>query len=162
MPLSLGVLVAGVPGLLTGHRYLAWYAKHRRPPSQFARLKLLNRWRRHYLQIRRNTGLIGSAFVGAVTLLSGVGWAVADDKGFNGVRGSSDYQHGDALTTLGFGMVTAGLAAAALVSQLQLARDDIGGHRALAAVRFNLGAQPSRGASGAAGYRVQGSLSFRF
>jgi len=162
MPLTIGVLMAGVPGMLTGHRYLAWYVNHRTPPSEIARLKLLNRWRRQYVQVRRDTGLVGSAFMGVATLLSGVGWAVADDKGFNGVPGSAGYQRSDGLMTLGFGLVTAGLAVTGLISQLQLVRDDVGGHSALAMTQLSFGGMPEFRTDGGVGYRVQGSLNFRF
>lgn len=162
MPLGLGIVAAGVPGLLTGQRYLEWYASHRRPPSSLARLKLLNKWRRQYLRIRRNTGLLGSAFTGVATLFWGVGWSVADRQGLNGVVGSVGYDRGDALTTLGLGVVTAGLAAAGLISHLQLVGDEVGAHRALTPPALTLGGMPERSPEGISGYRVQGSLSFRF
>jgi hypothetical protein len=162
MPLALGVAVAAVPGMLTGQRYLEWYVRRDRPPSEISRLKLLNRWRRHYLEIRRNTGLIGSAFTGTAALVAGIGWAVGDDQELNGVPGSADYQRADALTTLGFSLVTVGLALTGLITHFQLAGDDVGGHRALHSANLGLGASPERGADGTSGYRVQGSLSFRF
>jgi len=162
MPLGLGVVAAGIPGLLSGQRYLEWYASHRRPPSSLARLKLLNKWRRHYLKIRRNTGSIGSAFTGAATLFWGVGWAVADRQGLNGVPGSPGYDRGDGLTTLGLGVVTVGLAVAGLVSHLQLVSDDVGGHGSLTPPELSLGGAPERSPEGILGYRVQGRLSFRF
>jgi MFS family permease len=162
MPLALGVVVAAVPGMLTGQRYLEWYARSDGPPSEISRLKLLNRWRRHYLEIRRNTGLIGSAFTGAAALVAGIGWAVADDGEGNGVPSSADYERADALTTLGFSLVTVGLAVTGLITHFQLVRDDVGGHRALTSAQLGLGASPEQDPDGTTGYRVQGSLSFRF
>jgi len=161
MPLALGVAVAAVPGMLTGQRYLEWYVRSDGPPSEISRLKLLNRWRRHYLEIRRNTGLIGSAFTGAAALVAGIGWAV-DDRDHNGVPDSADYDRAYALTTLGFGLVTVGLAVTGLITHLQLVRDDVGGHRALTSAQLGLGASPERRPDGTTGYRVQGSLSFVF
>jgi MFS family permease len=157
MPLALGVVVAAVPGMLTGQRYLEWYVRSDGPPSEISRLKLLNRWRRHYLEIRRNTGLIGSAFTGAAALVLGIGWAV-DDRAYDGVSDNRDL----ALTTLGFGLVTVGLAVTGLITHFQLVRDDVGGHRALTSAQLGLGASPEQGPDGTTGYRVQGSLSFRF
>jgi len=162
MPLSIGVLVAGVPGFLSGPRYLAWYVNHDRPPSELARLKLLNRWRRQYIQVRKNTGLVGSAFLGAATLVSAVGWAVNDKAGFNGALGSDGYRAGDALATLAFGMVTGSFAAAGLISHLQLQNDAIDDHPALSDLRLNFGVAPDRSMAEVRGYRVQGSLSFQF
>lgn len=135
MPLGIGVAVAGVPGLLSGHRYLSWYATNRKPPSELARLKLMNHWRRQYLQIQRNTGLLGSAFAGAATLVAAIGWAVDDRVGLNGTPGTETYNPSGALTTLGFGLLTSGLAATGLVAELRLKRDPIGAHPALASLR---------------------------
>lgn len=134
MPLGIGVAVAGVPGLLSGHRYLSWYANNRKPPSELARLKLMNHWRRQYLQIQRNTGLLGSAFAGAATLVAAIGWAVDDRAGLNGTLGTETYNPSGAFTTLGFGLLTSGLAVTGLVAEFRLKRDPIGAHPALASV----------------------------
>lgn len=162
VPLGVGVMVAGVPGLLSGYRYLAWYANHEHPPSQISRLKLMNRWRRQVLQVRRDTGLFGSAFVGAATLLAGVGWAVNDDKGYNGTPGEADYNSKDGMTTLGFGAVCSGLAVSALLSGLELKRDPIGGHPVFGPPAVAVSVSPQRLPLGPSGYRIEGSLSLRF
>jgi hypothetical protein len=151
-----------VPGLLSGARYLAWYAKKPEAPNDLARLKLMNRWRRQYLQVKKNTGLLGSAFVGAATLLAGAGWASNDRAGFNGVMGSDNYNPGDALATLSFGMVTAGLAVSGLISDQLLRRDTIDSHPALSDLRLDFGLSPERNETEVEGYRVQGRLSFNF
>jgi len=162
MPIAIGVLVGGVPGLLAGQRYLAWYARNPEAPNDLARLKLMNQWRRQYLQVKKNTGLLGSAFVGAATLLAGAGWASNDRAGFNGEVGTDTYNPGDALATLSFGMVTAGLAISGLVSHQLLEKDAIDSHPALADLRLDFGFSPERNESEVEGYRVQGRLSFNF
>ena len=139
MPLGIGIAVAGVPGLLAGQRYLRWYATHRGPPSELARLRLMNRWRRQYVQIRRNTGLLGSAFAGAATLVSGIGWAVGDRSGMNGEIGDSDYAHGDAIATLGLGLLSSGLLVTGLIAHDELERAELGRHPVFSSLQVGPG-----------------------
>jgi len=123
VPVGLGLLVSGIPGMITGPRYLTWYARNGPAPTRIARLRLMRRWRLDLLRIRRDTSLIAGGFFGAATILSGVVWAVRDIQGFNGVAGTS-YDPTDGIVTLGMGLAAGGTVAVGLVSAFEL-RDEL-------------------------------------
>jgi hypothetical protein len=121
LPVAAGLVVAGLPAAMRGSRYLKWHAERGGAPSAQARWRLMERWSTDLLRVRRDTGLIGGAALGLAGVLSGIAWAVADQRGSNGVQGHN-YDPGDALTTTALLGVATGSAVMGLVSGLEFRR----------------------------------------
>lgn len=144
VPVGLSLLVSGIPGMITGPRYLAWYARNGPAPTRIARLRLMRRWRLDLLRIRRDTSLIAGGFFGAATILSSVVWAVRDTQGFNGVVGTN-YDPTDGIVTLGMGLAAAGTVAVGLVSAFELKDEMKNPHRVWAVPTASVVPTPSGG-----------------
>jgi hypothetical protein len=137
VPMGIGVVVAGLPGLLSSGRYLGWYVEHGPSSTPLARLKLIHRWRVDLLRVRRDTSLFGSAFLGGAAVLSGVVWAARDTQGHNGPLGPG-YDPTDGVVTLGMLLAGGGTAAIALVSHLGWEAETGPGHRLFAGAPTSL------------------------
>lgn len=159
---ALGMAVVGLPPLLDGQRFLAWYATHDRPPTRLARLKLLRRWRMASLGSRRIAAIIGAGFLGATTLVLGGVWASREATGQNG--SGAAYDPTDAVVTGSFVLGLAGAIVAGALADQELRREKHSPHRLYARApkaAVMLAPMPVV-ADGRVGVGVVGALALRF
>ena len=169
VPLGLGVVVAGLPAMITAPRYLGWYAKNGPAPSHMARLKLLNRWSIEELRVRRDTALIATAFFGGATILTMAVWAGRDAANANGFPGVN-YDPADAVTALAFLGVTSATGATGIVWSLEYKTALMGKHRLFMMPTVAAGPEVApqsvaaqiAGEEPTMGLGVRGSLTFTF
>ena len=156
VPMGLAVLVTGVPAMMGSQHYFHHYLDH--PPStRLGRLRMMRAWRTNLFQLRRDTGLIGSAFVGAIAILSGVVWAARDSLGVNGDP-AGVYSYSDMFTTLSLAASGGALALFGLIGHLEYTAETQTPHRLYA--RVSGGVAPVVSREGGAG--VSASLTVVF
>lgn len=161
MGLALGMGTIGLPAMLDGQRFLVWYATHDRPPSRLARLKLLRRWRIASLSSRRTAAVVGSAFLGASTLVVASVWISREVGGVNG--SGSGYDPTDALVTSGFVLGLTGAIVAAVLSDRELRQEKHRPHRLYVAPKPVALLLPMPVLSdGQVSVGLQGAMTFRF
>ncbi len=155
VPLGLSIILQGLPQMLGANHYLHYLVDNGVPRTHLGRLRLMHDWRVDLLRKRRDTTLVGSAFLGAITVLSGVVWAVRDARGVNG--SGANYDSADAFTTLSFWGASGVAGLSGLFSHLALQREIVTPHRLYARVSASGGPVVSRDGVGA-----QASLTVRF
>ncbi|MCP4872650.1 MAG: hypothetical protein GY898_28495 [Proteobacteria bacterium] len=146
VPAGLAVLVTGVPAMMGSNHYLHHYLDHA-PTTRLGRLRMMRAWRTNLFQLRRDTGLIGSAFVGAIAVLSGVVWAARDNLGVNGDPGGV-YSYSDMFTTLSFAAAGGALALFGLIGHLEYTAETQTPHRLYARVSGSVAPVVSRDGGG--------------
>lgn len=124
---GLGLVAAGLPTLLDGSRFQAWYATHPHPPSALARLRLLHRWRVVNLRSRMLGGVIGGATLGGIALISTAVWVANDAQGQN--TSSAGYDATDAGVSLGFLTGAIGAGVSGVISGIEFQREKRTPHR---------------------------------
>jgi len=147
VPAGLALLITGVPAMLGSQNFFAHYLAYN-PTTRLGKLKLLRAWRTQLFKLRRDTGLIGSAFLGAIAVLTGVVWAARDGLGVNTGFGGT-YNFSDMFTTLAFAGSGGALALFGLVSHLEYTAETETPHRVYAKVSGGLA--PMVGRDGGAG-----------
>jgi hypothetical protein len=128
--------------MLASQHFFAHYLHHQ-PSTRLGKLRLMRAWRTSLFKLRRDAGLIGSAFLGAITLLSGVVWAARDALGVNGVLGGV-YSFGDMYTTFAFAGAGGACALFGLVGHLEYAAETDTPHRLYARVSGGISPVVSR------------------
>ena len=164
VPAGLGLVVAGLPAMLSSRRFLDFYIEAAPPPSELARLKLIRHWRMDLLKMKRDTGLIGAGFLGAIALVSGIVWGSRDAKGVLGTPGTgfANYDSSGGLLTMTFVAAGGSAALTALLAHVELGQETGRPHRVYQPVQVGLApvVMPREGRRPAVG--VQGAVVVRF
>ncbi len=140
IPLGLVVVIAGVPGLLGSQRYFAHLLERPTPSTRLGRLRMMRDWRVYHLRLRRDAGLIGSAFLGGIAILSGVVWAARDAIGAN-TTSAGGYDYADLHTTFMFTGAGGISALLGLLGHLEYTQETKTPHR-LYAASWDVGVAP--------------------
>lgn len=164
VPAGLGLVVAGLPAMLSSRKFLDFYIEADAPPSELARLKLIRRWRMDLLQMKRDTGLLGAAFLGAAGLVSGIVWGARDARGVHGTPGSgfANYDSSGGLLTMMFVAAAGSGALTSLLAHIELDQERRSPHRVYEAVQVGLAPVVAPRPDGELAVGVQGLLSVRF
>ncbi len=161
VPAGLGLVVAGLPAMLSARKFLDFYIGADGPPSQLARLKLIRRWRMDLLQLKRDTGLFASAFLGAAALVSGIVWGARDAKGVLGTPGTgfANYDTSGGLLTMMFVAAGGSAALTGLLAHIELDGELNRPHRVY---EVGVGPTVSPRHDGELAVGLQGTLTVRF
>ena len=164
VPAGLGLVVAGLPALLSSRKFLDFYIEAMPPPSEMARLKLIRHWRMDLLKMRRDTGLLGAVFLGASGLVSGIVWGDQVAKDTLGPPGSGllKYDSSGGLLTMTFLAAAGSGALTALLAHVELAQARNRPHRAYTPVQVGVAPVITPRAEGGPSMGVQGTLVVRF
>ena len=162
VPVGIGLIIAGIPHVVLSQRLLGEYALNGPVEGDFARLRLLQRWRLRQFRWMSDGSLFGAAFLGVAGIFSAVTWAVRDADGVNGVVGDpANYRPLDGLTSMAFLGTAGGLVATGLVYFFELKNELETPHRLFAAPVLDVSPLPPvAGAPG--GVRVSAGLVLRF
>lgn len=155
VPLGLSILLQGLPQMLGSSRYLHYLVDNGVPLTNIGRLRLIHDWRVDLIRMRRDTMLVGSAFLGAMTILSAVVWGVRDGRGVN--SSGTNYDPADMFTTMCFFGASGASGISALVAHLAYQRETTTPHRLYA--RVSAGAAPVISRDGVG---VQASMTVSF